>query len=86
MAELDSAEKILEAAADLKEAIIEAKAKLLLSLEDALNVGYRMRQAQKNYYAARTGKQELLIVAKGLEAAFDRRLAELAAMGVNFNE
>ena len=81
-----SAEKILEAAAGLKEAITDAKAKLLLALEGAVKVGYHMRQAQKSYYAAKTGKQELLIEAKRLEAAFDRRLAELKALGVEFNK
>jgi hypothetical protein len=82
----NSSEKILEAAADLKEAITNAKAKLLLKLEAALTVGYYMRRAQKNYYAAKTGKQALLIEAKRLEGAFDQRLAELRALGVDFHE
>jgi hypothetical protein len=37
-------------------------------------------------FAAKTGKQALLIEAKRLEAAFDRRLAELKSQGVDFNE
>lgn len=87
----DPSETILEAAADLKEAITDAKAKLLLSLEAAVKVGYRMRWAQKNYYSARarspwamavgTGIQGLLIEAKRLEAEFDHRLAELKIQG-----
>lgn len=79
-------ENILEATGKLHEAITDAKAKLLLSLEAALKVGYHMRQAQKSYYAAKTGKQELLIEAKRLEAAFDRRLAELQSEGIGFNK
>jgi hypothetical protein len=35
----DPAEKILQAAGELKEAITEAKAKLLLQMEAALKVG-----------------------------------------------
>jgi hypothetical protein len=45
-----------------------------------------MRQVQKAYYAARTGKQALLIEAKRLEAAFDQRLAELKAECVEFEK
>jgi len=82
----NSAEKILEAAAGLKEAITDAKAKLLLSLDAALKVGYHMRQAQQAYYAAHIGRQPLLIEAKRLEGALDRRLAEVKTMGVDFNE
>jgi hypothetical protein len=82
----DPAEKILEAAGELKEAITDAKAKLLLSLESALKVGYHMRQAQKAYFKAKQGKQELLIESKRLEAAFDQRLAELQRQGMKFHE
>ena len=82
----DPTERLVQAAVDLKESITDAKAKLLLALEAALHVGYHMRRAQKNYYAAKTGKQTLLIEAKRLEAAFDRRLAELKSQGMKFNE
>jgi hypothetical protein len=37
----DPTEKILQAAGELKEAITDAKAKLLLSLEAAVKVGYQ---------------------------------------------
>jgi hypothetical protein len=45
-----------------------------------------MRRAQKAYFAAKTGKQQLLIESKTLETAFDRRLAELKSQGVEFKE
>ena len=83
---VEAPEKILEAAADLHEAITDAKAKLLLSLEAALKVGYHMRRAQKNYFATRTERRAMLIESKRLEAAFDRRLAELKAQGVDLDE
>jgi hypothetical protein len=79
-----SGKDLVEAAAELKEAIADAKAKLLLALQQAVKVGYHMRQAQKAYFAAKTGKQELLIESKRLEGAFDRRCAELKTMGVDF--
>jgi len=82
----DPGAELVAAAADLKEAITDAKAKLLLSLQQALKVGYHMREAQRNYWTAKTGKQALLIEAKTLEAAFDRRCAELKTMGVDFNQ
>ena len=81
-----SAEEIMEAAAELKQLITDHKAGFLLSLEAALLVGYHMRRAQKNYYAAKTGKQELLIEAKRLENAFDLRLAELKSQGMEFKD
>lgn len=81
-----SPEKILEAAGKLHEAITDIKAKLLLSLELALKVGYHMRQAQKNYFATKTERRAMLIEAKRLELAFDRRLAELRAQGVELND
>ena len=68
------------------EAITNAKAKLILALEAAIKVGYYMRQAQKNYFAAKTGKQDLLIESKRLEQAFDRRLGELRGLGVDFSK
>jgi hypothetical protein len=82
----DSSEKILDAAAELKEAITDAKAKLLLELESTIKVGYQMRQAQKEYYSAKQGKQSLLVAAKRLEAAFDMRLADLRLLGVDLGD
>jgi hypothetical protein len=80
---MSDSKEIVEAAAEMKEAVTDAKAKLLLALEATVKVGYHMRQAQKNYFAAKTGKQELLIESKRLEAAFDMRCAELKQMGVD---
>ena len=85
-AHADSAETILAAALELHEAITDTKAKLLMSMEAALKVGYHMRAAQRAYYSARTGKQQLLIEAKRLESAFDRRLAEIRAEGVDIEK
>ncbi|MDZ4347825.1 MAG: hypothetical protein U1E51_35910 [Candidatus Binatia bacterium] len=82
----DSTEKLLQAAVDLKDSITDAKANLLLSLGGAIKVGFNRRQAQKDYYAAKAVKQALLIEAKRLEVAFDRRLAELKAQGVEFEK
>ena len=82
----DSAEKILEAAAGLKDIITDAKAKLLLALEAAAKVGYHMRQVQRSYFTAKTGKHDLLVESKRLEAAFDRRLSELRELGVDFTK
>lgn len=82
----DSPENILQAAGKLHEAITDAKTKLLFALEGAVQVGYHMRQAQKNYFVAKTGKHELLIESKRLEQAFDRRLAELRDLGVDFSK
>jgi hypothetical protein len=81
----DPAEKILQAAGELKEAITDAKAKLLLQMEAALKVGYEMRKAQNAYFRAKTRKRDLLLESKRLEGAFDLRLADLKRQGLNFD-
>ncbi len=73
-----------KATGDLKEALTDAKAKMLLELEATVQVGYHMRVAQKRYWSAKIGKHELLIEAKTLEAAFDMRVAGLKELGVSF--
>jgi hypothetical protein len=82
---MSDSKEIMAAAAEIKETITDTKAKLLSALEGAVKVGYHMRQAQKAYFAAKTGKQDLLIESKRLEAAFDMRCAELKQMGVKFD-
>jgi hypothetical protein len=81
----DPAEKLLKATGELKDAITDAKAKLLLQMEAALKVGYEMRRAQNAYFRAKIGKQELLLESKRLESAFDMRLADLKRQGLNFD-
>jgi len=81
----NDADKLAAAAAELKDTITDAKAKLLLKLEAALIVGYQMRKAQNTYWRAKTGKKELLIDAKRIENAFDLRCAELIREGVDLN-
>jgi hypothetical protein len=81
----DPAEKILQAAGELKEAITDAKAKLILQMEAALKVGYEMRRAQNAYFRAKTGRHDLLLDSKRLEGAFDLRLADLKIQGLNFD-
>jgi hypothetical protein len=82
----DSAEDILKAAGKVHETITDAKAKLLLALETTGKVGYHMRQVQKSYFNAKTGKHDLLVESKRLEAAFGRRLTELRELGMEFQK
>jgi hypothetical protein len=81
----DPAENVLQAVGELKEAITDAKAKLLLQMEAALKVGYEMRKAQNAYFRAKTGKHDLLLESKRLEGAFDMRISELKKMGMEFD-
>jgi hypothetical protein len=82
----DDAQKLVMAAGELKDAVTDAKAKLLLKQEAALKVGYAMRRAQNAYWRAKTNKKEMLIDAKRLESAFDLRCAELIREGVELNK